>query len=70
MISCLIWPLSIFLHNHIDLRTQNTNLHIMTSTIFTENDCISANIDQFSSKFCCVVAETILHKIITNIYSF
>ena len=32
MISCLIWPLSIFLHNHIDLGTQNTNLHIMTST--------------------------------------
>ena len=31
MISCLIWPLSIFWHNHIDLGTQNTNLHIMTS---------------------------------------
>ena len=32
MISCLIKALSIFLHNHIDLGTQNTNLHIMTST--------------------------------------
>ena len=31
VISCLIWPLSISCHHHIDLGTQSTKLHIMTS---------------------------------------
>ena len=51
MISCLIWPLSIFLHNHIDLGNSKSKFAYYDVNKFTENDCISANIDQFSSKF-------------------
>ena len=51
--SCLIW-LSINSWRHQNgLRTQNSNLHIMTSAYLWKIDCISVNIDRFSSKFLC-----------------
>ena len=62
MISCLIWPSINSWRHHNGLRTQNFNLHIMTSAYFWKIDCISVNIDQFSSKFWYVLAETILYK--------
>ena len=58
MISCLIWPSINSWRHHNGLRTQNFNLHIMTSAYFWKIDCISVNIDQFSSKFWYVLAET------------
>ena len=70
MIPCLIWPLSVSWHHHNDLGTQNTNLHIMTSAYLCKIDCISVNIDQFSSKFRYVVAKTILYKRGNNHFSF
>ena len=70
MIPCLIWPLSVSLHHHNGLGTQNTNLHIMTSASLCKIDCISVNIDQFSSKFRYVVAKTILYKRSNNHFSF
>ena len=63
MIPCLIWPLSVSWHHHNGLGTQNTNLHIMTSAYLWKIDCISVNIDQFSSKFRYVVAKTILYQL-------
>ena len=63
MISCLIWPLSVSWHHHNGLGTQNTNLHIMTSAYLWKIDCISVNVDQFSSTFRYVVAKTILYKV-------
>ena len=51
MISCLIWPSINSWRHHNGLRTQNFNLHIMTSSYFWKIDCISVNIDWFSSKF-------------------
>ena len=70
MISCLIWPLSVSWHHHNGLGTQNTNLHIMTSAYLCKIDCISVNIDQFSSKFRYVVAKTILYKLNNIIFHF
>ena len=58
MISCLIWPSINSWRHHNGLRTQNFNLHIMTLSYFWKIDCISVNIDQFSSKFWYVLAET------------
>ena len=57
-------------HHHNGLGTQNTNLHIMTSAYLWKIDCISVNIDQFSSKFRYVVAKTILYKLNNNHFSF
>ena len=62
MISCLIWHSINSWRHHNGLRTQNFNLHIMTSAYFWKIDCISVNIDQFSSKFWYVLAETNLYK--------
>ena len=70
MISCLNWPLSVSWHHHNGLGTQNTNLHIMTSAYLCKINCISVNIDQFSSKFRYVVAKTILYKRSDNYFSF
>ena len=58
MISCLIWPSINSWRHHNGLRTQNFNLHIMTSADFWKIDCISVNIDQFSFKFWYVLPET------------
>ena len=44
------------------LMASEMNLHIMTSADFWKTDCISVNIDQFSSKLWYVLAETILHR--------
>ena len=52
------------------LGTQNTNLHIMTSAFLWKIDCISVNIDWFSSKFRYVVAKTILYKLSNHHFSF
>ena len=57
MISCLIWPSINSWRHHNGLRTQNFNLHIMTSADFWKIDCISVNIDQFSFKFWYVLPE-------------
>ena len=62
MISCLIWPSINSWRHHNGLQTQNFNLHIMTSAYLWKIDCISVNIDRFSSKFWYVLAETILYK--------
>ena len=62
MISCLIWPSINSWRHHNGLRTQNFNLHIMTSAYFWKIDCISVNIDRFSSKFWYDLPETILYK--------
>ena len=62
MISCLIWPSINSWRHHNGLRTQNFNLHIMTSADFWKIDCISVNIDQFSFKFWYVLPENILYK--------
>ena len=48
--------------HHNGLGTQKS-LHIMTSSYVWQIDCISVNIDRFSSKLWYVVAETILYKI-------
>ena len=70
MIPCLIWPLGVSWHHHNGLGTQNTNLHIMTSAYLWKIDCISVNIDRFSSKFRYVVAKTILYQLSKNHFSF
>ena len=70
MISCLIWPLINSWRHHNGLRTQNFNLHIMTSAYLCKIDCISVNIDRFSSKFRYVLAETILYKCSQQHFSF
>ena len=62
MISCLIWPSINSWRHHNGLRTQNFNLHIMTSADFWKIDCISVNIDQFSFKFWYVLPGNILYK--------
>ena len=62
MISCLIWPSINSWRHHNGLRTQSFNLHIMTSAYFWKIDCISVNIDRFSSKFWYDLPETILYK--------
>ena len=62
MISCLIWPSINSWRHHNGLRTQNFNLHIMTSAYFWKIDCIFVKIDRFSSKFWYVLAETIFYK--------
>ena len=62
MISCLIWPSINSWRHHNGLRTQNSNLHIMTSAYLWKIDCISVNIDRFSSKCWYVLAETIFYK--------
>ena len=51
MISCFIWPSINSWRHHNGLRTQNFNLHIMTSAYFWKIDCISVNIDHFLSNF-------------------
>ena len=48
----------------------NSNLHIMTSAYLCKIECISVNIDQFSSKFRYVVAKTIFYKRSNNNFSF
>ena len=70
MIPCLIWPLGVSWHHHNGLGTQNTNLHIMTSAYLWKIDCISVNIDRFSSKFRYVVAKTILYSSVKTIFHF
>ena len=70
MISCLIWPSINSWRHHNGLRTQNFNLHIMTSAYFWKIDCISVNIDQFSFKFWYVLAENILYKCSCHDISF
>ena len=70
MISCLIWPLNVSWHHHNGLGTQNTNLHIMKSAYLCKIDCISVNIDRFSSKFRYVVAKTILYQLTFHQFSF
>ena len=62
MISCLIWPSINSWRHHNGLRTQNFNLHIMTSAYFWKIDCISVDINQFSFTFWYVLAETIFYK--------
>ena len=62
MISCLIWPSINSWRHHNGLRTQNFNLHIMTSADFWKIDCISVNVDSFSFKFWYVLPENILYK--------
>ena len=42
----------------------------MTSAYLCKIDCISVNIDQFSSKFRYVVAKTILYKRSNNHFHF
>ena len=61
IVSCLILTLNSWRH-HNGLQTQNSNLHIFTSAYFWKIDCISVNIDWFSSKFWYVLAETIFYK--------
>ena len=70
MISCLIWPSINSWRHHNGLRTQNFNLHIMTLADFWKIDCISVNIDRFSSKFWYVLAKTILYRCIIHKFSF
>ena len=70
MISCLIWPSINSWRHHNGLRTQNFNLHIMTSSYLRKIDCISINIDQFSSKFWYVLAETIPYGCSSHKFSF
>ena len=70
MISCLIWPSINSWRHHNGLRTQNFNLHIMTSSYFWKIDCISVNIVQFSFKFWYVLAENILYKCSGHEFSF
>ena len=70
MISCLICPSIDSWRHHNGLRTQNFNLHIMTSSYFWKIDCISVNIDQFSSTFWYVLAETILYRCSHHKFSF
>ena len=70
MISCLIWPSINSWRHHNGLRTQNFNLHIITSSYFWKIDCISVNIDRFSSKFWYVLAATILYRCSINEFSF
>ena len=70
MISCLIWPSINSWRHHNGLRTQNFNFYIMTSSYFWKIDCISVNIDQFSSKFWHVLAETILYRCSLHKFSF
>ena len=70
MISCLIWPSINSWRHHNGLRTQNLNLHIMTSAYFWKIDCISVNIDWFSFKFWYVLAETIFYKCSVHNFSF
>ena len=62
MISCLILPSINSWRHHNGLRTQNFNLHIMTSAYLRKIDCISVYIYWFTSKFWYVLAETILYK--------
>ena len=69
MIPCLIWPLSVSWHHHNGLGTC-IYLHIMTSAYLCNIDCISVNIDRFSSKFRYGVAETILYKVGQHHFSF
>ena len=70
MISCLIWPSINSWRHHNGLRTQNFNLHILTSAYFWKIDCISVNVDRFSSKFWYVLAETIFYKCSQHEFSF
>ena len=70
MISCLIWPSINSWRHHNGLRTQNSNLHIMTSAYFWKLDCIFVKIDRFSSKFWYVLVETILYKSSFHNFSF
>ena len=70
MISCLIWPLINSWRHHNGLWTQNSNLHIMSSSYFWKIDCISVNVDLFSSKFRYVLPENILYKYSNHNISF
>ena len=62
MISCFIWPSINSWRHHNGLRTQNVNLHIMTSAYLWKIDCSSVNIVRFSSKFWYVLVEKIYYK--------
>ena len=70
MISCFIWPSVNSWRHHNGLQTQNLNLHIMTTAYLRKVDCISVNIDQLSSKFWYVLAETVLYECKLHKFSF